>query len=103
MRPVKTTAELVGIGAQMNHCVGSYTDLHFRKGCEIIVITPIADEQKYLACISLDLGSKGCHLEQAKLSYNAPVKENPELAKLTIDWLNAQKQTIDFKGNYDLY
>ena len=103
VRPVKTTAELVGIGAQMNHCVGSYTELHFMKGCEIIVITPIADEQKYLACISLDLGSKGCHLEQAKLPYNAPVKENPELTQLTIDWLNAQKQTIDFKSNYDLY
>ena len=103
VRPVKTTAELVGIGAQMNHCVGSYTDLHFRKGCEIIVITPIDDESKYLTCISLNLRAKDCCLEQAKLPCNVPAKENPELAKLTIDWLNAQKQTIDFKGNYDLY
>lgn len=68
---VQDTKELILVGKQMHHCVGTY-DHHLLSGRTIIVVMKNKQTDKYEVC--LEIGQSG--LNQAKMSYNRLVSKD---------------------------
>ena len=86
-----TTHEIVSVGRQMNHCVGSYADMVVQSKVEIVTATDTSG--KPLVCIEI----KNKEIRQAKLSNNRKASEIKDINKAVIAWAEMFKLAIATK------
>lgn len=81
LRSPYTAYELISIGEKMRHCVASYAQSFYYRSIEIAVLTDIYDE--YLVCLEI----KDNYVVQAKMRFNAPVRDNLEYLEIVMQFM----------------
>lgn len=102
VEPPINTAELVEVGKQMNHCVGTYLRRHHARDCEILLVKN--GNKTNVCCLELRKSNDGQHyvLTQAKMRFNKPAKHDPIINQVVLKWLeqnNTSYATHDVLNN----
>lgn len=99
IRPINNLYELIQIGRDMSHCVGSYISYVDSGEIEILVITQKTKEQeKYVVCVELrnpHSKDRPPTIVQAKLRCNNSLYQIPTLNDALIEWANTKKIQIN--------
>lgn len=96
IRSVINTNELALIGAKMNHCVATYSQMHYSEICLIYVL--VDEDGNYHACIELDnlSGNDSYNIRQAKMMWNKPVRNNVTFNDLIKAWCEQAEIKINY-------
>jgi len=102
VEPPINTAELVEVGKQMNHCVGTYLRRHHARDCEILLVKN--GDKTNVCCLELRKSNdlQSYVLTQAKMRFNRPAKNDPIINQVVLKWLeqnNISHATHDILTN----